>query len=489
MKYGRHKNHSIMKKSYLLTFLMLAISLIFYSCSDNGDNVKPPDNKDSTKVVLKSIKIVNAGADGNTVVEGTIDKDAKTVTFSSLDPETDFSNIKFEAELSSGATLDKSSYSFSFPEGDTTSTITVRVVNEDKTQEYQVTISKKPVKKEEKHGADFDKVDIIDYTDNPKGNDIYEAYPGTNVTRGSAFDGDDILILNRGDVGPHLLKVSDLEDGNVNRIDLNVTGVSGGTYPFNQGALSHGHIYVANLSLGNTLKLYHWSDPADAPEVIKSVTTADIDGIDDSGDRFGDNISLNLDDNGDGYVYFGENLGTQIIRMKVSDFTTISDLTVLPALPGDLHFGLSYDQVGSSDEYLMTGFRGTLYVVDASENIKFKLDEDVIPKRSADARVVSFNNARYLITTTAARSEGEKAIFSVYDITEGNDIISALKNFQNSDNHDPVFTYDMDAPRSVAPIVKTGWTVKGDGANKTLVLFTAATNAGFVLFEVPEVQK
>ena len=38
-----------------------------------------------------------------------------------------------------------------------------------------------------------------------------------------------------------------------------------------------------------------------------------------SGKRYGDNMSLNIDKNGDGYIFFGENTAQNILRLTVSD--------------------------------------------------------------------------------------------------------------------------------------------------------------------------
>lgn len=58
--------------------MMISVMAIFIvSCSK-----ELPKNVDSDDaVVLQSIKIVNAGAAGNQVVEGVIDEDKKTVSF------------------------------------------------------------------------------------------------------------------------------------------------------------------------------------------------------------------------------------------------------------------------------------------------------------------------------------------------------------------------------------------------------------------------
>lgn len=61
---------------------------MFTACEDNL-----PESRDFPyETNLVSIKIVNAGADGNTVVEGTIDENKKEITFPKLDKDSPLQN-------------------------------------------------------------------------------------------------------------------------------------------------------------------------------------------------------------------------------------------------------------------------------------------------------------------------------------------------------------------------------------------------------------
>src|SRR5690606_3948794 len=145
-----------MKTIYNILNLRSVIVLLglfaFSSCSDDF-----PSNIDSTnQVVLKSIKILNAGADGQTVVEGIVDENKKTVTFPRVEPETDLTAIRFEVETSQGASLDKETYTFPFDPGQSERTITIKVENNPRYREYLVTLRLKvPV-----FGAEFGQANI-----------------------------------------------------------------------------------------------------------------------------------------------------------------------------------------------------------------------------------------------------------------------------------------------------------------------------------------
>ncbi|MCH5596822.1 DUF4623 domain-containing protein [Niabella ginsengisoli] len=444
-----------------------------------------PQNVDSSaEVILQSIKIVNAGENGNTVIEGTIDENLKTVAFPRIDTLTDFSNIKFEATMSNGAKLDQQSYNFPFGEGASSNTSIVKVINNKRFREYRVTLRLNiPV-----FGADFGKREIFDYTNNELGNPVYPTFVSLS-TRGSGFDGEHVLIVTRAAGGSHLLKVSDLRNNNITPITLNQTGVAGGTYLVNVGAQVNGHTYIANLSGGQVspFKIYHWTDPAAAPEIIANLNIAAIPG---AGNRHGDNMSVNLDANGNGFMYFGDNAVSKILRLKVTDYTTISDPTVLPNAAAST-FVMSFNQVGNTSDYIYTGYDAPIRVANESAGITYTLSSTAVPIRGSDARVIQFNGERYLIMTTAARTGSDPVVLYVYDITRGSSTVEALTLFNERADKSAIYEYSLLGPANTAPSTQTGWFVTKDeeGNDSKLTLYTASADAGFVLIDFPKKNK
>lgn len=457
--------------------MLTAMMLVFVtSCTkDFPTNVESAD-----EVVLKSIKIINAGENGNTVVEGEIDENLKTVSFPRLDTATDFSNIRFEAEMSNGAKLDKESYAWNFGEGESVKSQVIKVVNNKRFREYMVTLRLLiPV-----WGADFTKAEIYDNTNNSLGNPIYPTFVSL-LTRGSGFDGQHVLIVTRAAGGSHLLKVSDLRENKVIPIPLNLTGVSGGTFPVNVGAQVNGHTYIANLS-GNSaaspLKLYHWTDPTAAPELI-----ANFGPVAGAGARHGDNMSVNLDDKGNGYIYFGDNAVTKILRLTVTNYTTVTDPTVLNHTPGST-FVMSFNKVGNTNDYIFTGYDAPIRVANESATVSYSLGNSAVPLRGSDARVITFNQERYLIMTTAARSGSDPVVLYVYDITKGSTTTEALKLFDERTDKSPVFQYSLQGAANAAPSTQTGYHITKDAAGKDekLTLYAASADAGFVIIDFPK---
>ncbi|HTG57696.1 MAG TPA: DUF4623 domain-containing protein, partial [Niabella sp.] len=380
--------------------LLPVIALIILSACQK----ELPQNQDSDDaVLLESIRIVNAGENGNQVVEGTVDESQKTVSFPRLDTATNFDALRFEATLSNGAALDKDSYPFTFGEGESSKSEIIKVVNNKRFREYRVTIRLNvPV-----FGADFTKPQIFDYTNNELGNTLYPTFTSL-LTRGSGFDGQNVLIVTRAAAGSHLLKVADLRENKINPLTLNLTGVSGGTFPVNVGAQVNGHTYIANLSgsQASPFKIYHWTNPSDAPDVLVNLNIASIPG---AGLRHGDNMSVNLDANGNGFIYFGDNAVSKILRLKVTGYTTVTEPTVLPNSSGAT-FVMSFNRVGNTGDYIFTGYEAPIRVASESAGISYTLGSTSVPLRGSDARVIEFNGERYLLLTTAARSGSDPCV-------------------------------------------------------------------------------
>lgn len=445
-----------------------------FACSEDF-----PDNVESSQyTVLESIKILNAGADGNTVVEGRIDENTKTVWFPRLDPDTDVSAIRFEATMSDGAKLDKEEYSFEFDEGSDSETIVVKVMNEPRFREYYVELRLNvPV-----FGADFQKFTAYDHSGNDLGAPVYPTF-ASHLTRGSGFDGEHVLIVTRHEMGSHLLKVDDLKNGEVNPIKLNMTGVSGGIFPVNRGEIIDGHIYVINLSGQWGLKVYHWENPEDEPEIIVEANPANIDG---AGDRHGDNYSMNLDENGNGYIFLGANNKTSILRFTIKNWTELTETKVLETHPGVSNV-MTYNQVEDTDEYLLSGYdTKNIYLVDSESSLSYTLSSDEIDSQGVGARVVSFNGERYLMLAISPRYSGNPVLY-VYDITRGSTIKEALQIFEESGNK-AIFSYSLGGSQNIAPGTDTGYKVLKDaeGNDSILRLYAASNNAGFVVIDIPK---
>lgn len=462
-------------KTFNITFkwsmlLGLSVMILLNACKDDLPSAMDTSNLYSQ---LEAIRIVNAGVNGDEVLEGTIDNDRKEISFPRIDPETDFNALRFEIEGPDGARLEEESYQISFQEGQSARTIVMKVVNAPRSTEYFATFRLNvPV-----FGAEFDRGQVYSQIG-------YASFSGLN-TRGTGFDGEHVLVLDRGTTGAHLLAVDDIKSGTINRIPLNTTGLSDGTYLYNMGAQVNGHTYVVNLSTGpaQPIKIYHWTDPSAAPQVIGNFVPNTIAG---AGARHGDNFSVNLDENGNGYIHLID-MTTSILRLTVTNYTEVSAPFVISA-PVTYGQWSSYLRIGNADQYLLTSNTQPISVVNANGVSAYRLAAASVSAKGADARIIHFNEERYLMQITVARSPDETTVLEVYDITAGESVVEALELFEASDEKTPVYSRMMSSVPNGAPASQTGYHIVKDaeGNDESLMIYGAATDVGFVVVEFPK---
>ena len=447
------------------------------SCGDNypGSMDSPYDTD------LLAIKILNAGEKGDQVVEGTIDEEKKEVNFPKLDTLTNFSALRLEAKLSDGAQLDKTEIDCKMAPDDEQKKLIIRVQNHNRYKDYFMTVRKHIPS----WGAEFKNATVYSFA----GDHRYEDFK-TLDTRGADFDGQHVLVVARTDNKPHLLKVDDLKAGNINRIPLDLTGVSGGTFPYNMGALANGHIYMATLAGGkpSPLKIYYWETPTSKPEVIFHSTVQDIP---ESGKRYGDNMSLNLDKNGDGYIFFGENTAQNILRLTISNHKNVSEPTILPADP-KMKVSMNIYRYENTSDYLYSGLAMPITLSSNAAQKKFSLSAANQPAEAVAARAFMFNNKRYLITCAAGLGSASKATptLYVYDISKGSNLAEALERFEAASQHEPVYSFILGGAGNTAPSPCTNFYIERDanGKDAKLYLFASRAESGFVIVEAPIAQ-
>lgn len=458
-----------------------ALSVSLVSCDE--DLPKAQDLEGTSGIYdteIHAIRITNAGAEGNKVVEGSIDEENKTINFPRLDVQTNFSALAFEADLSKGAVLKEPVMDFTMDEETAEKTSILRIVNNNRYKEYFVKIRKRmPV-----FGADFEQPTVYNFS----GDQIYADFSDAGSTRCASYDGEHVLVVSRA-TKPHLLKVSDLKQGKINKIELNLTGVSGGTFPYNMGSIVKGRVYLSTLSgaPASPFKIYYWDNPTDvskAPVVAANINVATIEG---AGARHGDNASYNIDEDGNGYIFFGDNKATSFMRVPVSNYETIdqSQIRIFPSR-SDATMVTNVCRIGNTDKYLWGGVRVPVTLVDEGVS---PIYQSSIAGEAVSPKVVEFNKERYLVVCTAGFGGASKASIAleVYNITKGATIEEALQNFDEGENHNPVYQFKLGGSGNGNALAQTDFYIEKDeqGNDVKLCLFAARTGSGFVICEFP----
>ncbi|MFV0536056.1 MAG: DUF4623 domain-containing protein [Dysgonomonas sp.] len=459
----------------LIKYIGLLIVPFCLMVSCDNDEKYPDTTADET--VIYNIKIVNGGLSGTETIVGVVDEDKKEISFPEVHIDSDLSHVKFEIEASERAYLDATEYNFVMEEGLTQRRRIIKLLNGTRFREYYVTIRLDvPV-----WGADFTKAVAYGFSAATK--NIYPDLAAAS-TRAAHMDKDYVLMVSRdGGTRPHLLKISDLKQGKADSpIMLKTISVPGSeTFAVSGGRLSHGHIYICNLASSpadiekplQTLKIYHWDTPTSEPKCLYQSELL-------RNTRYGDFMSVNLDESGNGYIFVSNSPSpSALLRLKVVGFTTISEPTYV-SMPTYAGSWQSYNQVGYADEYIYTGHQAPIILANANgEVIHTVPTTKLAAAKGSDACIINFNKERYLVVNEVPGI----GTITIYDLTQGDTTADALKKIEEGDLL-PLLSYSLGgAVAATTAAGNIGWFADGD--NK-LYIFGAAPGAGFAILEVPK---
>lgn len=471
------------KYIWILVGLLIGVGLT--GCQD-----KFPSNVESSDLtVLKSIKILNAGPEGNQVVEGVVDENTKRIKFPRILPESDLKNLKFEATMSDGAQLEKDTYELNFEEGESEKTIVIKVVNNKRFREYFATVRLiVPV-----YGAEWSKAKIYDFSANPMPNDPWPNFKGL-VVRGAGFSGKWVAIPARMDA--HVISTEEILKGNdkPEAIKLNLEGVPGNwkansTFATHSARVIGEHIYMASLSSKGLPRIYHWVDPKKAPDILMSDELLKDPNF---GYRFGESLGLDLDEQGNGFIFLGVNDAagmSAFARLTVKNWTKVSDPILLTGFPFIKTWSF-YNRIEYSDQYLVTSLQdGNIYLAGEKGDPSVIIPKGILPENAGDPRIINFAGERYLLTLDGARSanHGTPAL-RLYNITKGKTAKEALEIVASEGVIEKLFEHSIGGGPNAAPGARSGFDIIKDaeGNDSKLLLFGAVTDSGFAVIEIPK---
>ncbi len=195
-------------------------------------------------------------------------------------------------------------------------------------------------------------------------------------------------------------------------------------------------IYVASMAnaADQKLRVWYWANKTAKPiEILNYTISAAV--APSTKVRLGDSFSVALDATGKGKMFFSnfpfQNPNNQFYTFEVNDYTTVNstpDVINLDLGGGNVgQYGRVNAIPGETDLYTVTGADMGIAIIQGNGTIKYLLSSDVIQGRAQDARIVNYNNARYLIYTVNREWDANGAFGEIVNITEGATVEDAIK--------------------------------------------------------------
>ena len=236
----------------------------------------------------------------------------------------------------------------------------------------------------------------------------YDFFNNDNNTRGMGYNPvtDHLLVASR--TGGTLVHIIDASSGgNVGTLDM--TGVSGGTFPINKVVVDDdGIIYVANLTVGGTgYKVYRWADESAVPTVAFSgdfsYRTGDAMGI------YGSGIETVL--------YASGASSTEVAVLRTTDGLTFTAGTPVTVGAGQANGGIS--AVEDTSIAINSGW-GEIYHIDVvTDTYLDTVGGDMIPSYYGNVRYLRAPNGAEMLLTNTNHQDGHRREMEVYKISDG----------------------------------------------------------------------
>jgi hypothetical protein len=466
-------------KIYQKTGIFLAaIGIAMFSCQKDFDSI-PSNPAEAYRTKVENIVMYVGGKQ----YLGKTNERTKQIHFKFLDLKGQdttavLSNVTFDGDFPRGARFDQDSYDFTFAEGEAENTRTIAIVNEGRKREYFVTLRLRMPPP----GIDFAKTKAASFPDNCRMADV---------------DMEHVLVVSRDN--PHLLRIEDLKNGRLAPVALNKTGMTDGLIAgavANGGGIQNGHAYCC--SWGNPFKIYHWrtDQPDQSPEVIANIPASSL--TVPTASRLGDQVSVNLNNNGRGYIYTTARIGADDIRyalrVNITGWTNASSPVLLPLMnpdggvagfsgtSGSSNYWPTFNVVDESSSEVLYGCNyAEVKFMDADLKVEYRLTSFGVINGTSP-RIIHFNGVRYLACLNGGGSANTTppGIIAVYNLKDGKTTREALELFLENPT-EPVFSCGIGGG-NVDNSAYLGY-AKDDNM---LYLVGSAGGGGFAFVELPK---
>jgi len=237
--------------------------------------------------------------------------------------------------------------------------------------------------------------------------------------RGAAFNGQYVFVASR--QNGNYVYYWDVNNPTAPPSELNLTGISGGTFTLSDMDVVGNHIFVSNMVFVNgEFKVYHWNGVSAQPTVLLSYPAAPA--------RLGDAFSV-VGDPATNALLIASGHGTKdfyvwsIVNGQIPNTTPViyNFPTILNA-----NFGRVVAVPGTNN-YIASGSGFGVLLLDAQMNILAEIPSAWFPYWSMYPRVFTSSGQRYLALHHVKTGTATENIFYVLDLS-GDDLVAAFQN-------------------------------------------------------------
>ncbi|MEY3053088.1 MAG: hypothetical protein RLY31_2873, partial [Bacteroidota bacterium] len=242
--------------------------------------------------------------------------------------------------------------------------------------------------------------------------------------RGAGFNGNHVYVASRQN-GDHVY-YWDAKDLGAGPAELDLAGISGGTFTLSDVTVTGNHVFVSNMAFaGGTFKVYHWADNAGVSSVLLEYPNTPA--------RLGDAITVIGDPSVQAHLYASGHGTKDIYRWTIEsgNVTNTTPTVITFDQVENVNFARITSAPGAEGYHLLSGPLFGILLLDADLNVLDEIGPDYFQHWPMYAQVFDFGGKRYLSYVKVNANPAENALH-LLDITDGSDLVSAMASLKAS---------------------------------------------------------
>ncbi|TVQ08621.1 MAG: DUF4623 domain-containing protein [Bacteroidetes bacterium] len=290
------------------------------------------------------------------------------------------------------------------------------------------------------------------------------------ASRGAAFNGQYVFVASR--QGGNNIYYWNVNNPDAEPQTLNMTGVSGGTFPINDVTTAGNHIFGCNMVMPGMFKVYHWSSLTVEPQVLIEYDSGTA--------RLGDAFTVIGNPAQSASVVVSALNTNNFYVWEIENGTLVSgtpEIIEATELDGTVNFA-RVTQVPGENLFVVSGSSIGVALIDEDLNLLAGIPSDFFPYWSMYPHIFYHKGERFLAYIHVKTDPVENKLY-ILDLNDGATVAEAMTNLAASTFADEV-VYSVSLGTVSNGNASVGLDVVTDPFGNVRVMAYAAGN-GFVL--------